>query len=191
MEPSKRGPAACFAHDRPDMRSIGELPSVLYDLARHPDLGELLFDSKRFEAYLKTDAWPEQMDDWAALDSQMAAEMAEMTPEVERWLATLSAFSLNLLAEALEDLVPGSVELLRSMLPPGTCLLKGDFDPWTDGLPEPRFFADSELPGNKDKGLALYGVPGLTPATARAFLLERHINEPPSDFMQTPDAPTP
>jgi len=39
---------------------------------------------------------------------------------------------------------------------------------WTEGLPESRLLEDHELPGNKDKALALYGIPGLTLADVGA-----------------------
>lgn len=103
------------------MRSPDQLPSVLLDLSRHPGAKHLLNNPKALENYLRSQGWPENLEETAeqlALpDSQEASELAEMTPLVETWLESLFVVQLLNLEEAVEKVCPGSKEMLQVMIP--------------------------------------------------------------------------
>lgn len=99
------------------MRQISQLPSVLFDLARLPGINNLLRQPQALANFLASQAWPDEMEEAAELESEEAEELAEMTPLVEQWLAELPEQHLLNLSVAMESLVPGSEEYLRMMSP--------------------------------------------------------------------------
>lgn len=103
------------------MRHPDQLPSVLHDLSRHPGAKHLLNNPPSLATYLRSQGWPENLEEAAeqlALpDSEQAQELAEMTPLVETWLKTLSYQQQVNLGFAVEELCQGSMEALETMFP--------------------------------------------------------------------------
>ena len=100
------------------MRNLDHLPSVLLDLSRHPSVSHLLNQKPTvLESYLRSQGWPEDLQEDAQPDSQEAQELAEMTTLVENWLWTRTPRQRTTLEVALEAVAPGASGALRAMMP--------------------------------------------------------------------------
>ena len=100
------------------MRTLDQLPSVLHDLARHPNVSQILKQpTPALVNYLSNQAWPEDLDEEAQPETQQAEELASLMPTVETFLDSHPLPQMQHLAQALETVHPGSKDLMQRLMP--------------------------------------------------------------------------